>query len=57
MPGKKVSSVSSPDGKWYNGNEGKWDDGDVDSDEGDNLHDDEGLSDGSEYKPPGGNDD
>jgi hypothetical protein len=57
MPGKKVSSVGSPDGKGYNGDEGKWDDGDADIDEGDNLHDDEDLSDGSEYKPPGGNDD
>ncbi len=50
MPGKKVSSVGSPDGKWYDGDEGKWDDGDVDIDEGDNLHDDEGMSDGSEYR-------
>jgi hypothetical protein len=57
MLGKKVSSVGSPDGKWYDGNEGKWDDGDADINEGDNLHDDEGLSDGSEYKPPGSDDD
>jgi hypothetical protein len=57
MPGKKVSSVGSPDGKWYDGDEGKWDDGDADINEGDNLHDDEGLSDGSEYKPPGDDDD
>ncbi len=57
MPGKKASSVGSPDGKWYDGDEGKWDDDDVDIDEGDNLHDDEGMSDGSEYKPPGGDDD
>jgi hypothetical protein len=57
MPGKKVLSVGSPDGKWYDGDEGKWNDGDADIDEGDNLHVDEGLSDESEYKPPGGNDD
>jgi hypothetical protein len=44
-----VSSVGSPDGKWYDGNEGKWDDGDADIDVGDNLHVDEGLSDESEY--------
>jgi len=49
--------VGSPDGKWYDGDEGKWDDDDADIDEGDNLHDDEGMSDGSEYKPPGGDDD
>ena len=57
MPGKKVSSVGSPDGKWYDGDEGKWDDGDVDINVGDNLHVDEGLSDVLEYKPPGGDDD
>ena len=56
MPGKKVSSVGSPDGKWYDGDEGKWD-GDADINVGDNLHVDEGFSDKSEYKLPGGNDD
>ena len=48
MPGKKVLSVGSPDGKWYDGDEEKWDDGDADIDEGDNLHVDEGISDQSE---------
>ena len=52
-----MSSVGSPDGKWYDGDEGKWDDGDVDINVGDNLHVDEGLSDVLEYKPPGGDDD
>ena len=57
MPGKKGLSVGSPEGKWYAGDEGKWDDGNADIDVGDNLHVDEGLSDKSEYKPPGGDED
>ncbi len=52
-----MSSVGSPDGKWYGGDEGKWNDGDADINVGDNLHVDEGLSDESEYKPPGSDDD
>ena len=57
MPGKKVLSVGSPEGKWYDGDEGKWDDGNANINVGDNLHVNEGLSDESEYKPPGGNED
>jgi hypothetical protein len=57
LPGKKVSSVGSPDGKWYDSDEGKWDDGDADINVGDNLHVNEGLSDELEYKSPGCNDD
>ena len=52
MPCSKVSLVGLPDGKWYDGAEGKWDDDDADIDVGDNLHEDKGLSDGSDYKPP-----
>ena len=54
MPGKKGSSVGSLEGKWYAGNERKWDDSNADIDVGDNLHVDDGLSDESDYKPPGG---
>ena len=52
MPGSKVLSVGSPEGKWYDGAEGKWYDGNADINVGDNLHVNEGLSDKSEYKPP-----
>ena len=57
MPESKVSSVGSPEGKWYDGAEGKWDDGDANIDVGDNLHVNEGLSDEPEYKPPDKDDD
>jgi hypothetical protein len=57
MPGKKGSSVGSLEEKWYACNERKWDDGDADMDVGDNLHVNDGLSDKSDYKPPGDDDD
>ncbi len=49
MPGKKGSSVGSPEGKWYAGDEGKWDDGNADINVGETLHVNDGLSDEPDY--------